>query len=73
MPMTPDERKRALKAKRLTYRDIAARVKPTPVSAKTVWANVHDLPGQGSRRVKRVIARAIGRPFEDVYGAESAA
>lgn len=64
--MTPAERKQAIRDAGLTYEAIGRRLRP-PVSAKTVWAQVHEMPGQQSERVRRAIARALGRAYEDVF------
>lgn len=68
MPMTPAERKQAIRAKGLTYKAIANRARPK-LSINTIYANVHELPGAKSERARRLIANAIGRPYDEVYAA----
>jgi hypothetical protein len=69
MAMTPEERKRAIREKGLTYKAIGNKARPKPLSANTIYANVHELPGAKSERARRLIARSIGKPYEEVYAA----
>lgn len=71
MPMTPDEIADALRERGLTMAAVGRRLRP-PVSRKTVHANVHQHPGNKSARVRRAIARAIGRTEDEVFGADAA-
>lgn len=72
MPMTPDERKKALRAKGLTYKQVGQLVEPKPVSEQTIYANVHELPGAKSGPARRAIAAAIGLPLEQVFAVDPA-
>lgn len=72
MPMTPDEIKKEIFDRGLTYESIGKRARPRPLSSSTIYKNVHQLPGGKSARARRLIAGAIGREPEDVFGQKAA-
>lgn len=68
MPMTPEEIKKELDERGLTYEKVGKRARPKPLSSSTIYKNVHRLPGAKSARAQRLIASAIGRKPEEVFG-----
>jgi lambda repressor-like predicted transcriptional regulator len=65
MPMSPDEIKKALAEKGLTMAAVGRRGRP-PVSRVTVRRVIHN-PAE-SARVRGLIARALGRTEDEVFG-----
>lgn len=72
MPMTPDEIKQELEARGLTYEQVGKRARPKRISSSTIYKNVHRLPGAKSARARRLIAGAIGKTEEEVFGIAAA-
>lgn len=68
MPMTPQEIQQEIERLGLTQLAIAKRARPKALSKSTIWKNIHQIPGARSARARRLIAKAIGRPVEDVFG-----
>lgn len=68
MALSPDEIKKELQGRGLSMSAVGRRLRP-PVSPKNVAANVYQLRGQTSARVRRAIAKAIGMNEEAVFGA----
>lgn len=62
--MTPEEIKKELKARGMTMSKISRRLRPR-VRPQHVRAVVH---GRESARVRRAIARALGRSEAEVWG-----
>lgn len=67
MAMTPEEIQQAIKEQGLTLEKIGNRGRP-PLSTSTIWKNVQQMPGGKSARARRLIAKAIGRTEDDVFG-----
>jgi hypothetical protein len=68
MPMTPDEIKKELESRGLTYAKVGRKARPKPISSSTIFRNVHKIPGGKSARARRLIAAAIDREVSEVYG-----
>lgn len=68
MAMTPNDIKQALDERGLTYDDVARRARPKPLSRTTIYKNVHQMAGAKSARARRLIANAIGRTLDEVFG-----
>ena len=66
--MTPDEIKKELESRGLTYQKVGKRARPKPISSSTIYKNVHQLHGAKSSRARRLIASAIGKTEEEVFG-----
>lgn len=65
--MTPEEIKKELRSRGITYERIGRRARPV-VTKQTVAANVEQHPRKKSMRVRRLIAAAIGRSVDEVFG-----
>ena len=65
MPLSVPQIKKALREKKLTYREVAERA---GLDTSTIGKNVLKIPGNKSWRARRAIAEAIGLPVEEVYG-----
>ena len=68
MPMSPDEIKKELESRGLTYDKVGKRARPKRLSSSTIYKNVHSIPGAKSARARRLIATSIDRTVEEVYG-----
>lgn len=67
MPMSPDEIKRELEARKLSMSAVGRRLRPK-VSHVSVSRVVRQIPGQSSERIRSAVANAIGRSVEEVFG-----
>jgi hypothetical protein len=65
--MSPDEIKKELSQRKLTMAAVARRLRPK-VSRVSVARVVEQVPGSGSKRIQRAVAKAIGREIEEVFG-----
>jgi hypothetical protein len=65
--MTPGEIKQALRERNLTMAGIGRRLRPR-VTPKSVQRVVDQIPGSSSARIRRAVAKAIGREESDVFG-----
>lgn len=68
MPMTPAEIKKELEDRGLTYEQVGKRARPKAISSSTIYKNVNQIHGAKSARARRLIAAAIGRQPEEVFG-----
>jgi lambda repressor-like predicted transcriptional regulator len=68
MPMTPEQIKQELADRKVSYSKLARRARPKPLSTSTIYKNVHMIPGAKSSKARRIIAQAIGKTEEEVYG-----
>jgi hypothetical protein len=68
MPMSPEEIKKELESRGLTYEKVGRRARPKPLSSSTIYKNIHRIPGATSARARRLIAASIGRTYDEVYG-----
>jgi len=69
MPLTIPQIKKELRARNLTYREVAERA---GLNTSTVGANVLKIRGKSSARAKQAIADAIGLTVEEVFGEQVA-
>lgn len=67
MPMSPDEIKQELAARKLSMAAVGRRLRPK-VTRTSVSRVVHQVPGSGSRRIESAVASAIGKTRDDVFG-----
>lgn len=67
MPMTPDEIKRELEARKLSMAAVGRRLRPK-VSRVSVARVVHQIPGSTSERIQSAVANAIGKTRDEVFG-----
>lgn len=65
MPLSVPQIKKALREKKLTYREVAERA---GLDTSTIGKNVLKIPGNKSMRARRAIADAIELPVEQVFG-----
>ena len=70
--MTPEEIQKELKARKLTLAAIGRRARPKTLSRSTIWKNIHQIHGCKSARARRLIAKAIGKTEEEVFGQQAA-
>lgn len=68
MAMTPEQIKQELEMRGITYRQVGRRARPKPISSSTIYKNVHQVPTAKSARARRLIAKAIDRSPEEVFG-----
>jgi hypothetical protein len=68
MAMTPEQIKQELASRKITYAKIAGRARPKRLSTSTIWKNVHQIPGAKSSRARKLIAKAMGKNEEEVFG-----
>ena len=68
MPMSPDEIKKELENRKISMAALARRLRPK-VSRVSVARVVEQVPGSKSARIQRVVANAIEREVEEVFGA----
>lgn len=68
MAMTPDEIKQELAIRKVSYSKLARRARPKPLSTSTIYKNVNQLHGAKSSKARKLIAQAIGKSEEEVYG-----
>lgn len=66
--MTPEQIKQELASRKVSYSQIARRARPKALSTSTIYKNVHQLPGSKSGKARKLIARAIGRSEDEVFG-----
>ena len=67
MPMAPEEIKKELEARKISMASLARRLRPK-VSRFSVARVVDQVPGSSSERIQRVVANAIGKSREEVFG-----
>jgi lambda repressor-like predicted transcriptional regulator len=65
--MTPEEIKKELAGRGITMAALARRLRPK-VSRFSVARVVDQIPGSSSERIQRVVANAIDRSPEEVFG-----
>lgn len=68
MAMTPEQIKQELARRKISYSILALRAKPTPLSTSTIYKNVHQIRGAKSSKARKLIAQAINRSEEEVFG-----
>lgn len=68
MPMSPDQIKAELEKRGISYEMIARRARPKRLSRSTIFKNVHQVPTGKSAKARRLIAKAIERTPEEVFG-----
>lgn len=67
--MTPEEIQKELRDRKLTQAKLAKRARgKRGMSEATIWKNIHQIPGCTSARARRIIAKAIDRTPEEVFG-----
>jgi len=66
--MSPDEIKKELENRKISMAALARRLRPK-VSRVSVARVVEQVPGSKSARIQRVVANAIEREVEEVFGA----
>jgi hypothetical protein len=69
--MTPAEIQQEIEERGLSHAAIGRRARPRPLSHTTIWKNVQQIPGNKSARARRLIAKAIDRTVEEVFGPET--
>jgi lambda repressor-like predicted transcriptional regulator len=67
MPMTPEEIKKELDIRGISMAALGRRLRPK-VARFSVARVVDQVPGSSSKRIQRVVANAIGRTPEEVFG-----
>lgn len=68
MAMTPEQIKQELASRKVSYSTLARRARPKPLSTSTIYKNVHQLHGAKSSKARKLIAQAINRSEEEVFG-----